>query len=126
MLVIIRGVPGAGKSTYAAKHYPGILHLENDMYHMKNGEYKFNPRVQKFAVNWCYETAKAALKAGMDVVVSNTFTKKSFVDKYVQLDPNTKVIRLETQYGNIHNVPDAVQHSMKDTFEDYPGEEIVK
>lgn len=43
MLVIIRGIPGSGKSTLAKKYIKkGFIHLENDMYFMKNGRYHWS------------------------------------------------------------------------------------
>jgi len=130
MLIIIRGLPGSGKSTYAKKNYPNALHLENDMYHYHNGVYEFDNNKQRNAVEWCITTAKNALRCGMDVVVSNTFTRKRFIDSYVEfakeLHITTKVIRLETNYGNIHDVPKSVFESMKKGFEDYEGEKIVE
>lgn len=130
MLIIIRGLPGSGKSTYAKTHYPNALHLENDMFHYHNGKYEFDIKRQKEAVYWCASTCRNSLAQGMDVVVSNTFTRKQFVDSYVEFAKmkgiDFKVIRLETQYGNIHEVPQDVFDSMQKGFEDYEGEEIVK
>ena len=60
---------------------PNILHLENDMFHYHSGEYEYNLYKMKDAINWCVRTCEDALKNKMDVV-SNTFTRKVFVDSY--------------------------------------------
>jgi len=41
---VLCGVPGSGKSTYAAKHFPGAMVVSADQYFMKDGEYCFNPK----------------------------------------------------------------------------------
>ena len=47
-LILVRGLPGSGKSTIASaidgsdESYAPI-HLEADMFFMENGEYKFAP-----------------------------------------------------------------------------------
>lgn len=129
MIVLIRGLPGAGKSTYAKKHFPNALILENDMFHVRNGTYSFNENRQRNAVEWCVGVATASALKGMDVVIANTFVRKKFIQAYRELAESTgqqfKVIRLNTQYGSIHNVPESVMESMREGFEDYEGEEIV-
>lgn len=127
MLIIIRGLPGSGKSTLA-KTFKGFVHLENDMYHIKNGEYCFDKSVQQDAVKWCFRTAMVFLNNGKDVVVSNTFTQKRFINGYVRVAQELgipyKVIRMTKNYGNIHDVPADVYESMRTHFEDFEGEEI--
>lgn len=128
-LVLIRGLPGSGKSTYAARAFPGTLHLENDLFHRRDGEYRFDAGRQFTSVKWCMETADAALGHGMDVVVSNTFTRRRYVEAYRRLavrhGAEFRVIRMMGDYGTIHAVPDAVLKSMREGFEDYEGEETV-
>lgn len=131
-LIIVRGVPGTGKSTFCRTVFPNILHLENDMYHYSDGVYRFNQLKQWKAIEWCLNTAEAALKNKMDVVVSNTFTRKSFVDSYRKMaeyvGADFEVYRMDgsVNFGNVHEVPEEVFQSMKDGFEDYPGEILVK
>jgi len=109
--------------------FPGILHLENDMFHMKNGLYSFDQRQQRSAVDWCMNTCLNALTAGMDVAVSNTFTRKRFVQAYIDTANYTGadviVYRLNGDFKNTHSVPVNVYESMKNGFEDWPGEIIV-
>lgn len=81
------------------------------------------------AVNWCKGMAKACLSKNLDVCVVNTFTRKSFIAQYKTLADTLgaefEVLRLNSQYGSVHNVPDQVMKSMAQGFEDWVGEKTV-
>ena len=128
-LTLIRGLPGSGKSTFATRNFKGILHLENDMFHMIDGEYKFDLDRQYKSVDWCLDTAKRALSYGMDVVVSNTFTKREFIEPYRRLADEVgaefNVYRMTGDHGSVHNVPEDVIERMRSGFEDWNGEVTV-
>lgn len=125
-LIIIRGLPGSGKSTLAKRY--GAFHIEADMYHVRNGEYQFNKEKQKDAHEWCFNMFSWAIDSGVDVVVSNTFTRVWEFHRYILLamqhNYDISVIRLESQFGSIHNVPEYVMRGMEERFEDYEGEEV--
>ena len=127
-LTLIRGIPGSGKSTYAKDHYNCLI-LENDMFHIRDGQYMWDKDSMPDAIDWCMDTCERALSLGMDVVVSNTFTKRSVITKYFALadryGADYEVIRCTGNYGNIHEVPRFVLESMKRNFDDWPGEKIV-
>ena len=77
-LILIRGLPGSGKTTRAneeRRHYPEMVHLEADMFFEADGSYKFNPLYLKTAHDWCYSNAVFNLLAGKDVIVSNSYLK---------------------------------------------------
>lgn len=127
-LTLIRGCPGSGKSTYAKNHYNCLI-LENDMFHRVNGEYMYDTDNMKNAMKWCFNMCECALANGMDVVVANTLTRKRFIQSYVDLalayGADFEVLRCTADYGNTHNVPKYVLESMRNGFEDWPGEVIV-
>ena len=128
-LILVRGVPGSGKSTFAAKVFPGAFHVENDMFHVKDGEYRFDFNKQKDAVSWCMDMCDTALRNGMDVVVSNTFTKRRYIMAYVKLaakyGADVSVYRMTGSFKNSHSVPASVFENMKKGFEDWSGEIFV-
>lgn len=128
-LILVRGVPGSGKSTFAAKVFPGAFHVENDMFHVKDGEYRFDFNRQKNAVSWCMDMCDTALRNGMDIVVSNTFTKRKYIMAYVKLaekyGADVSVYRMMGSFKNCHSVPAAVFENMKKGFEDWPDETVV-
>lgn len=108
-LVIISGLPGSGKSTKASKEYPHHYHLEADAFMMINGEYKFDPKRLNYAHKKCQNECFNALDCGRDVVVSNTNLAEWEFVPYLEIAEslnieNVHIIRLHTQYGNIHGV----------------------
>jgi len=127
--IIVRGVPGSGKSSFVRSRFPNILHLENDQFHYHNGVYEFNQRKQPEAITWCSDIAQFSLKRGMDVVISNTFTKREFIDSYRRIAElyccDFEVYRMMGEFQNIHDVPDSVFNSMKTHFDDYEDEIFV-
>ena len=132
-LYIVRGIPGAGKSTFAKKLIEKGLadvYYEADMFFEKNGKYEFDPSKLGLAHEWCRKQVETALDAGKTVVVSNTFTRLSEIFPYTDLCDDLgktfKVVRLETNYGSIHNVPKDAIEKMKNRFQDYKDEVIVR
>ena len=84
-LILLRGLPGAGKST-VAKLFGDVSHYEADMYFMVNGEYKFDVTKLKDAHAWCQDMVKMdMLKDVPTIVVSNTFTQEWEMEAYYKL-----------------------------------------
>jgi len=82
-LVLIRGLPGSGKSTMAlVLAQVGYVHYEADMYFMQDGQYQYDSRQVRQAHQWCREQTLRALQAGKRVVVSNTFTRLQEMEPY--------------------------------------------
>jgi predicted kinase len=123
-LIVVRGVSGSGKSTLAKSY--GILHVESDMYFMRNGIYDWSGEGLQAAHRWCSETVEYAMKFGLDVVVSNTFCRiwefANYLELAEQYGYDVKVVVCRNNYGNTHGVPDASLEKMKARWEDYPNE----
>ena len=132
-LILVRGLPGSGKSTFAKKNFVkkhGFVHLENDMFlYDKDGNYVWTPEKAKEAIQKCYNETAKALAAGKDVVVTNVFVTFKSTRRYLELakkyNAEFKIYRKDKDYGNIHNVPEKTLKQFKQAFQDIPGEILV-
>lgn len=114
-LFIIRGASGAGKSTLAKQisNWFAAEHFEADMYFMKEGTYRFDPSKLKDAHTWCRNAVKAALSEGKNVVVANTFCQDEHLMPYLEMTDSPIIIQVNTQYSNVHSVPEYVVARMR-------------
>lgn len=121
-LFLLRGLPGAGKSTLAKSL--GGKHIEADMFFVKDGVYKFDATKIKDAHSWCTNMVGSWMTDDEDrIVVSNTFTQEWEMQWYYNWakDFDYKVFSLvvENRHGgaNAHNVPVDTINRMKNRFE---------
>lgn len=125
-LYLIRGLPGSGKSSFAAELWnTGFVDvmLEADHYFtMETGVYKFDSSKLMDAHYWCQCEVHSHLKAGKNVAVSNTSTTEKEVDVYREIAENcgAQLVSLivENRHGNksIHDVPAETVQRMKNRF----------
>jgi predicted kinase len=127
-LFLLRGLPGSGKSTLAKSI--GGIHIEADMFFMKDGEYQFDFTKLKDAHAWCQESTEKSMRA-LDnpkigtkrITVSNTFTQDWEMKPYFELAEKYgyKVYSLivENRHGGVneHGVPEDKLEIMKNRFE---------
>ena len=121
-LVLIRGLPGSGKSTEAKKLF-GFKHFEADMYFIdENGEYKYEARKIRDAHNWCRLETYKAVENGLNVVVSNTFTTNREIEPYFDIADmfgiTPVIVECKGKWKSVHNVPDEVINRMADRWEE--------
>ncbi len=124
-LILIRGLPGSGKSYQAdlLSKLWGFIHLEADMFHVDGeGKYDFRRENVKAAHAWCQTTTLAFLRNGKDVVVSNAFTQKWEMEPYLLMaefaNCSIEIRVANGNYGNIHEVPANVIEAMKSRWDD--------
>lgn len=134
-VIILRGVSGAGKSTYIKENFADATVVSADKYFMKEGKYCWDASKHDAAHGQCRAMFKQALvKAKPLVVVDNTNTKLSEFKSYLSVAEDfgytVQVVRLDvpvdTLYGrNVHGVPDATVKDMYDRMQPYEGEKVV-
>lgn len=118
-IVLIRGVPGAGKTTKARTEYSGHVLCEADQFFETDSGYEYDSSKIKDAHAYCYNKARKALMMGMDVVVANTFTRVWEMQKYLDLPYPVKVIEATGNYDNVHGVPPDIVDRMRERYEAY-------
>ena len=85
-LILIRGLPGSGKTTLAkAIRSSRSREFAADDYFYKDGEYSFDPSQLPDAHDWCLSQAKSAIADDWDVIVHNTFTQCWEMQPYIYL-----------------------------------------
>ena len=128
-LNLFRGWPGSSKSTSAQRMFPGVLLVENDMFHMHNGKYEWSKENMPKAISWCVDMVRTALENGMDVCVANTFTKRKFVEAYKKIaeefGAEFHVYRCVGHFQNQHGLSEGMVAGFEKAMEDWPGEIIV-
>ena len=145
-MIIIRGIPGSGKSSiaeeYASKGY-AVLSTD-DYFTDANGLYVFDGSKISIAHAWNRGRARLLLSAGiLNIVIDNTNTQAWEYSTYIDLAKthkyDVKIIRViavnkdgdEIQRANFysannrHNVPLDVITKMIARFTDDPIEEIT-
>jgi predicted kinase len=123
-LVIVRGLPGSGKSTFAST-LKNHWHYESDMYFTNEGKYNFEPQKIGEAHQWCQNLTLCALQSEHDVVVANTFTTYREVEPYILMarkyGARVLIFKCTGAYGSIHlpaSEKEAIMKRMASRWED--------
>lgn len=123
-LILVRGLPGSGKSTYAREFAikNNFVHMEADLYFLdEHGVYRFDPSKLKEAHKWCQDRTSAILYRGHSVIVSNTFTQHWEMLPYQEMAKRYRIpceiIVMEGSYGSIHDIPEKTLERMRQRWE---------
>lgn len=141
-VIILRGVPGSGKST-ESKKYPDAYVVSADHYFIgKDGIYRFDMNKIASAHGQCKSRFEAALSEKKPVVVvdnTNTTVKelKFYVETARRAGYAVEIVRIDCDpeiaaARNVHGVPKASVLKMAERLaasklpDDYPTETVVK
>jgi predicted kinase len=122
-LILIRGLPGSGKSTRArALAIVGFDHFEADMFFEREGKYLYDASRIREAHSWCQSMTRRALASGKRVVVSNTFTRLKEMEPYWSMAERVRVVEAKGAWGNVHGVPAERVRKMAERWEPLPAQ----
>ena len=121
-LILIRGLPGSGKTTLATSLDARFRHFEADQFFETEDGYNFIPSKIGHAHEWCQRMVKGCLEDGLDVVVANTFTTKKELQPYLDMADQSgiipNIVTCNGKFGSIHDVPLHTIIKMEDRWED--------
>ena len=131
VLVLLRGLPGSGKSSFANLIWSSFVICEADQFfYDAEGNYNFDPSKLKEAHKYCRDKVESFMLDNEknpqfypEIIVSNTFTREWEMEEYFKLANKYgyKVVSLiiENRHNgkNIHGVPDDKIQIMKDRFQ---------
>ena len=120
-LIILRGIPGSGKTSFAS--FLGKAVCCADDYFVHDGEYKWKAEDIGKAHGWCQRKCRRFMKAQLEqIVVANTNTTEREMQPYMDLARQfgymVYSVIVENRHGNasVHGVPEATLDKMKARF----------
>lgn len=121
-LVVLCGIPGSGKTTYAKKTeslYGCVRHSYDDLPNARTYNYEESKQVMKQYV----KNIKKDLKQGKDVICDNTFlTRKNrldFLKHFKNIKCRKSIIAIETSLHECH-----MRNSLREGAEKVPVAQI--
>jgi predicted kinase len=121
-LIIVRGIPGSGKSTFA-KILGRAVCTADDWHTDRNGNYNWKPENVGKSHAWCQRKCERFMKRSIErVIIANTSTTEKELDVYYQLAEKygyrVYSIIVENRHDGVseHNVPEETIEKMKNRF----------
>lgn len=124
-LVLIRGLPGSGKTTKAMGFVnDGYKHFEADQFFLVEGKYQFDAQKLPEAHAWCLDQAREGLASGEFVCVANVFAGVEDIRPYTELKVDYQVVEANYPGHSIHKVPADILRAMQSTW--IPTDRLVE
>ena len=122
-LFVIRGLPGAGKSSLAKVIAPEQNYEADDYFTDENGSYEFVFDKLNEAHKQCLDSVEHDMQQDiLHIAVANTFTCKREIVNYYELAEEYNysifIIHCQNDFGSIHNVPDETVKRMKQRWQE--------
>lgn len=121
--VIIRGLPGSGKTTFAKTNFQNYLHYDLDyLFCDINANYRYEEQIRPIAEQLLYQLVSTALCKKESVVLTEVFPTKDSLHLYMELAAYhnlqpTIITLTNSSYDSIHNVPKHVFDRLAETFD---------
>lgn len=131
-LILVRGLPGSGKSTFAEMYLLGAtdaIRVEADDYFYKINpntdevEYNFDASQLPMAHKYCKDVVEQHMMKGTSTIaVSNTFTQEWEMDTYVILadvwgyDITRIIVENHRGSKSVHGVDESTLERMRNRF----------
>jgi len=125
-LVLLRGLPGSGKSFEAARRLAaGLVDAvyETDDFFLHNGVYHFDASALAEAHAWNIARTEAYLRTQHNKIlcVANTFVKRFEMQPYITIARRHRaaieVLRCNGSYENVHGVPETIVAKRRKAWE---------
>jgi len=130
-MTIMRGLPGSGKSTTAAKltTHDTVVCSADDYFVDKDGVYRFDKRLIGKAHLSCQKKAQKACAGGQHVIIDNTNTQRWEMEPYLRMarEGGYQVVVVDLFDGrqsdeslanrNTHRVPKETISAMRQRYE---------
>ena len=133
-VTLVRGLPGAGKTTFAKKLRDEItasgttaIWLESSMYTSETGIRILSTSQTPVVTGWLLNKVSDALSKYDNIIVARVAMDARDITHFANLahrhNAEFEVIRLNTHW--VDKIPAGILDAMKKDFEDYPGETVI-
>ncbi len=122
-LILLRGLPGSGKSTVASLFKDYMSASADDLFTLANGEYVFDKSKLSLAHQHYKDCVRMYMQNNLNIVVHNTFTQEWEMQEYFNLakefDYRVHTLIVENRHNSdsIHDVPIKSINAMQGRFE---------